>query len=866
MIKQLKKHNLIYFLLVTIFLFIDKKTYTRNQDSNFIQSHSNTINSSHKEEANIYLNFENANLSSVINYICEEKKINFIPNKSLENIKISLTTKEPLTLTKTWDLLLTMLEVNGHTIINVDGLYRIVAKGQNKQEPLPIFSGIEPEQLPKNDEVIRFIYFLKNIKADTVAQFLSQMLEGQVQTNPSLNALIITERSLFIKSAMKIITELDQGGLRESIKIIHLKYAIAEDVAKIFKEIVPSEQQKDLRFLLAQANKKQATYFSQDTQIITEPRRNALILLGLEKNLTKIIDFIHKYVDIPIDKAKSRIHIKELKYAKAENLKPLLKNIIQPPVGINKALQVGEYKFFEDVLIEIDSSTVSESGGGGNRLIISCGNEDWKRLERLIDNIDKPQPQVAFEIMVVDITTKNDNELWSQFKPKKIGNLGVNTDIQFMTALNTAPSAAPDTRIDLIGAGAADSTSLIRKDANTGTNITFGHTTNLWGIVKAILEQENYNVIIQPYITTNNNQECQVDFTIERQVKGSMSSKSAATGFLRDKETKQAPTSVRLTPKVNLNGTVDLRIFVDVEEFQEDDQTSPNSTVRKLETKVNVGTGEVLILGGLTKNKHVEDVYKVPVLGDIPIIGNLFKTKKNLKEKSNLYIFIRPSIIKPRFEGVLDEYTQLKLDFAKHQILDSDTYIKDKDPIQRWFFRPSKQTVKQKIADAKIGMLRPIDDYSSCKNQPKEVNIKYDPYFRIVDKSKIKGTPHKDAIIIKQNNTKNRVPKIKKEEIIKSPEKIEPPGKKLHRNINITNILKKDRRKKTTHKKLLEQKYSNINSLFVKHTLAKKTLSAKNTEGKAETNNTKKSRFKKNQNEKKENHTNKILNAKDPRI
>lgn len=94
-------------------------------------------------------------------------------------------------------------------------------------------------------------------------------------------------------------------------------------------------------------------------------------------------------------------------------------------------------------------------------------------------------------------------------------------------------------------------------------------------------------------------------------------------------------------------------------------------------------------------------------------------------------MFIRPSIIKPRFEGAPDEYTQLKLDYAKYQIMKNDTYIQDRDPIQRWFFKPTNQTIKQRLSDAARGILRPVDDYTYGRGQPKSVNMQEDPYYRV---------------------------------------------------------------------------------------------------------------------------------------
>ena len=269
-----------------------------------------------EEVADIFLNFENASLESVVNYLSELKKINLIPNKELKKKKVSLTTRKPLTLERAWNVLLTIMEMNGLTIINVDDIYRIVPNKQNNKEPLPLYSsnkGVEPEDLPDSDLVVRYIYILKNISTQVAGKILNDLLgRGKVQTNKDLSTCIITDKCLNIKSAMKIVKELDTGGLRESIKIIRLRHTEATEIASIFtKQIMErksSSQRGPIRFFGAK-EKKEITFFSNTTKIIPETRHNALILLGLEDNINRVIDFIHKYLDVPMGAAESRIHI-----------------------------------------------------------------------------------------------------------------------------------------------------------------------------------------------------------------------------------------------------------------------------------------------------------------------------------------------------------------------------------------------------------------------------------------------------------------------------------------------------------------------------------------------------------------------------
>ena len=732
----------------------------KQDEQNIKKNNSTEKKDPYKED--IFLNFENATLASVVGYLTEQKNINYVPVKELEGINVTLSTQKPMTLDRAWNVLLTLLDMNGYTIIDVDNLYRIVLKTGSKQEPLPVYSsatGTEPKDLPDSDLVVRYIYFLKNIKVETVQNILSQMLEGEVQVNKDLEVCIITEKCLNIKAAMKIITELDTGGLRESIKIISLKHADASDVEKLFKDIIPQtdQQRGSVRFIGA-SPKKPSTYFSTDTKIIADIRKNSLILLGTETNLNKIIDFVYKYIDLPITAAESRLHIKEVKYAKAEKLKPILENIIKPPTGADKTKVMGEFKFFEDVIIATDAS----QEGGGNRLIIACNKDDWKRLDSFIDKLDKPQPQIAFEIMIVDVSIEDDKNLGVQFKKKTEGDLGGGVTARVMN-LASLPIDKQTNKTNL--------SSLLKPLSETPGSafLTAGVGEKMWLIVKSVLNTDNFNIISQPFIVANNNEECSIKFGETRSVQGKMSDPSSMNRSVI-REDIDANTLVELTPKMNLDGTLSLeKLKITINEFltQETTVGQPDRLIRVLDTQACLSAGEVLVLGGLTKSKLTESQYKTPILSAIPILGNLFKSKTAKREKSNIYVFLRPSIIKPQFEGVPDEYTQLKLDYAKFQTLNVDSYAKERDPIQRWFFKPTHQTSKQKVDDAQKGIFRPIDNYTYGYNQPKSVEISRDPYFRVsegVEKENLQNPIDNNSYKIAQNTPKRRTLKRRKKQ------------------------------------------------------------------------------------------------------
>jgi general secretion pathway protein D len=704
------------------------------------------------KNANIYLNFEDATLSSVLNYLTEEKKtkegkgINIIPHKELENIKVSLSTRNPITFDRAWNVLISLLEMNGYSLLNVDDLYRIVPNQQNAVHPLPMYSskaGVEPEQLPDTDEVIRYIYFFNNMKPDIAQGILAPMLDqAGIQVNQDLQVVIIKEKAINIKSAMRVIKELDVGGLRESIKIIQLKETDTDVVNKLFEEILADkDKDRTIRFITPDTG-KESRFFSADTKIIPYPAKNSLILLGLEKNIDKVIDFIKKYIDVPIGQADSRIHIREIKYAKAESLKPILEQIIKPPPGqaSGQSIFVGKYKFFEDVLITAEESGGDQMRGGGNRLIIACNQEDWIRLEKIIEKLDKPNPQIAFEVMIVDINEQQDKQLGVQLQNRsRISGLGIN-DVQ----LNNLSSMGSLSKIDPPVEGEEGKQEKkpieVRKlmdiarenflGKGSPTFVSLGRTESLWGLIRSVFSANNSHIIAQPYLIANNHQPCNISIGQDTFVQGSLRTDKGETARTT-KIPKRAATELSLTPQVNADGIVNLQIKVTIDEFQYISESEDPKTVRRsIDTRASMLAGEVLVLGGLKKSNLETNVYKTPIFGDIPIVGSLFKSKQKGKIESNLYIFIRPSIIKPKFEGAADEYTQLKLDYAKYQMFRVDTYVKDKDPIQRWFFRPTNGTAKGRIEDAQNFRFKPIDNVIYGKYQPKSVKIKEDPYFR----------------------------------------------------------------------------------------------------------------------------------------
>lgn len=686
-------------------------------------------------EGTIYFNFDNASLTTVLNYLVDRKNMDVIPHKDLQNIKVSLVSREPMSLAEAWETMLVLMEANNFTIVNVNGINRVVPLNASSQNSLPCYSsirGTRPQDLPDTNAICRYIYFCKNLKVDVASNIISPLVSDKaVQVNSTLQACIITDNCNYIKSALRIIEELDINGMRQTIKILQLRHTSADQLARLLNEqIVQGQQQDNSKIrIIGEEKKREMSFFSKDTKIFSEAMHNRLIFMGMEDAINRIINFINKHLDVPLDAAKSRLRIKELKYYSAPAMKELLDQMIAPPKGLGGAtgLVEGEYKFFQDVVItpETPSGSGGTVSGTGNRLIISCNPEDWQRLSTFIDQIDKPQPQVAIEMMIVDVEIDDETGLGGKFRTPN-GLLGNNINVSsfMLDSANANLSTVPTNVLNNI---ALESSSSI---------ISFGNASSdkIWGAIRTMYGISHSNVISQPYLVANNNTKGTVKSSVTHLIPTVQTNNS--TQPVQTDVPQSADITAQITPHVNAAGIIKLEIHITVDEFKSAKDSNADKTNREITIQaVSMAAGEVLVLGGLANSKHANSTWAVPILGAIPILGNLFRDRTRETIKSNLYIFIRPTVIKPHFNLGADEYTQLKLDYAKYQVLTSDDSSLSQDPIQRYLFAPNHYNLKQKGIDNKTNRMPVIDDFAERRRLPNEVEMAKDPLFHKIQEA-----------------------------------------------------------------------------------------------------------------------------------
>jgi len=740
-----------------------------------VTSEIDDIVSEEQELPDILFSYENEDLANIVNQFAALKNMNIIfPPGDTLNTKVTLHIDKKITLTQAWNVLCTLLDVAGFITVPQGSIIRIVKSSKElSREPLPTYIGVDPNDLPNTDQPIRYLYYLANIKvSDQPENELNGILKDLLPENAFYkgdsvtNGLLIVAKANDIRSAMKIIMELDQVDFQERVDIISLHHTSANIVAQLINEqLIKSENANPYRLDTKKA--KEIPYFSGFTKIIPEPRLNKLIILGRPQAVERLKDFIRKYIDVAPDSGKSILHVYQLQYLNSRDLAEVLQRIIQGGGNGGGPSQAsageqgggGVERFFDKVVIYTDSPMNQEGDNantelgqqrfisyGGNNLVIAARNDDWKQIKKLIEELDIPQKQVLIEVLIADLTVEDSRLLGAMTRmPDKVP---LPDSIEFQAAMlgqpitNELPGTATTTiEADLLRnaytkdgvlanpSPGTDSTNNLADFATAGTtmlelNDNDGKTWSIWELLQLF---SNSKILSHPHVMARHNKEATVSIGQTRWLKDKVKDVSS-TYYGGATTIKYEPISanlkVKITPRISTANTVNLQVYVDIEEWQDGPNNVKN--IRKLETNANVKSGGIFALGGLIRTTTSNSIAETPILGKIPIIGWFFKRKSNNITKNNLTVFISPTIIEPRLREGINEYTQDYIDIAKDYSR-GDLFDSLKDPITRWFFKdPIPTEVVLDQFASRDENLAARNNTSKDKEQKKLINPEYD--------------------------------------------------------------------------------------------------------------------------------------------
>lgn len=564
------------------------------------------------------INFNDTEIAEMIRFVADATGETFLVDPRVKG-RIQVISSEPVDDNQLYDLFLAILEINGYTSIRAeDGIVNIVPIQDGKSSPGPV--GIDANTRTNREIRVRVIP-LKNISANKLVGVVRPLLPARshLSAYPPTNSLIIADNALNINKLMRIIERLDQDT-EEQVDIVRLKYAEADSIATLVKNLDTQTKQDRGSPLL----------------IVSDKRTNSLLIKGGEIERERALELIAR-LDSPAGQI-SNARVIYLKHADAQNLAPILNKVI--------------------------SNIVPEQSGGAprikaqleaheatNSLIVTAEGEVLKTLEAIIDQLDVRRAQVLVEAIIVEVM---DNDL----DQRGIELFSVDSDSGLISSsqglagiLGSFSSRLSDSSGNIRTGDSLVSALASGISGVEGGVIGFGDYDDgdqLFSVlINALKRSTRANVLSTPNLLTLENTEA---YIIVGQnvpfITGSFNNEN--NNAFQTISRRDVGTTLRVTPYINEGDTVLLNIEQEVSTISGDvrDASDIVTNQRKISTSILAGNKETVVLGGLISDTINHTERRVPILGSLPLLGRLFRSRSERLERTNLLVFIKPTIIR----------------------------------------------------------------------------------------------------------------------------------------------------------------------------------------------------------------------------
>lgn len=607
----------------------------------------------------ITFNLKDAEIATIIGTIAEITNKNFIVDPRVKG-KVTVISSRPMDKDEAYQVFLSILEVHGFAAVNSGKVIKIIPDVNAKQSTTPVTSDARPGY---GDETVTRVLDVKNVAAAQLVPILRPLVpqQGHMVAYAPTNVLIISDRAANIERLVKIIAQIDKPSVDEDIEVFSLKHASATEVVRVLSTLVQQEK------------KDPASKGAMSPPVMVADERTNSILLGGDSAARIRLRAIIAHLDTPLI-SEGNTHVIYLRYAKAKDLVPVLTG-----VGTNleqeKKAEKGKPPAAEPaapIMIQADEST--------NALVITGPPDVVRSLQAVIKQLDIRRAQVLVEAVIADITSRRASELGVQWLLD-----GRNSGDKPVGVVNF--TGGTTSIVGLAGALAANQLPAIGSGLSLGLG-RFGDDNkfNFAALISALDGDGSSNVLSTPSIVTLDNVESEIKvgqkipFLTGSYTSIGAGGSSTPTNPFQTINREDVGITLKVTPLINEGDAIKLNIEQVVSSIAPSAlPTGPVTNNRSIKTTVMVEDGQVVVLGGLITDDQNESMQKVPLLGDIPVLGSLFRYKSKAKEKTNLMVFIRPRIL--RDAATTTNVSNSKYDFIRAKQLevkrDGTSMLKD---------------------------------------------------------------------------------------------------------------------------------------------------------------------------------------------
>ena len=564
----------------------------------------------------ISIDFNNVDISVFIKFISELTSRNFVVDQRVRG-KVTIISPSKISVKEAYRVFESVLEVHGYTTIKSGEVTKIVPSPDARSKNIE--TRLKEEAASPEDRVVTQLIPLKFASPSEIKKLFAPLVSKSsvILAYPPTNMLIITDVYSNIKRLLRILHAIDVSGMGQEVSVIPLEYADATKFVKILNSV----------FQVSRKSKAQSTLSG--AKFVADERTNTIIVMASEVETSRIKRLI-SMLDRETPRGKEKIHVYYLENATAEDLAKVLQELPSKKTGGPKK----KLPFVsETVKITADKAT--------NSLIIMAGKEDYLVLDEIIRQLDVPRSMVYIECLIMEVNVN------------KEFNLGVQWQVGGTTTINDKDAAfgggfKPEAPIFSSGSATLPTPQGFAMGIFSEL-ITIGGITfpNLAAIVNAYKKDKDVHFLSTPQILTTDNEEASI--TVGKNVPFQTRS-AAETGVetYSSYEYKDVGITLKITPQISHDRLVRLYIYEETTKLDEQGTTSPDRPTtlkRTVDTTVIVKDRNTVVIGGLIDDSFSETRYTVPCLGDIPLLGYLFKSTLRGGDRTNLFVFITPHVI-----------------------------------------------------------------------------------------------------------------------------------------------------------------------------------------------------------------------------
>ena len=638
----------------------------------------------------ITLNFAGAEIEAVARTMAAITGRSIVVDPRVKGT-INLSTERPVPPQVAYNQFLATLRLSGYTVVESGGLLKVVPEADAKLQGGSVAIGAPTVG---GSQVVTQIFRLNYETANNLVPILRPLISpnNTINVNPGNNSLVITDYADNLQRIARIVAALDVSNATD-VEVLPLRHALASDLAPVVQRLAESGGASSTPAPAAGQGQSDTAF---RTTVIAEPRSNALIVRTANAARLNLVRSLVQRLDQPTSQnAAGNIYVVYLKNAEATKLAVTLRAAMAgmsnsgggatgSPVQQQNTAQVSNATALaaSPATAAVQGSAQPSTGGqiqadpSTNSLIITAPEPQYRQLRAVIDRLDARRAQVFVESLIAEVNADKVAEFGIQWQNilgnannKTLGVLGTNFSIGGANILNLQTGIASGTTLP-----------------SSGINLGLVRNTNgvylLAALARFLETNADGNVLSTPNLQTLDNEEAKivigqnVPFVTGSYTNANSGTNGSVNPF-QTVERKDVGLTLRIKPQISENGTVRLQIFQEISNVQANSINSATGLItnkRSVESNVLVDDGAIVVLGGLLQDEYSGNQEKVPVAGDVPFFGNLFKAETRARRKTNLMLFLRPVVVRDAAQSdelSLDRYDLMRAKQEAAQPVDS---------------------------------------------------------------------------------------------------------------------------------------------------------------------------------------------------